>query len=146
MYFANRLTGQNLWVGWVDAGGTVVATGDQKSFDPDMEVDAIDMSAGAAGMRVYKAGLKDVLMKLETFFVGGSANVGTAVLAYRMREGAEGTILWAPEGTAVGKAKWGLPALVTKYKYKMPFDDAILVNVELRPQGDFVFDGRKDAW
>lgn len=147
MSLASRLTGKNLWVAWVDAQGTVVASGDQTSFDPDFKMDTVDMSAGSDNVRSYLPTLKDLTMKLERFILGGTANVGTATLNYRMREGAVGTILWAPEGTATGFSKWGIVALVSDFAMKFPFDDKAMVTIELKPQGaDLLFDGRKDAW
>jgi hypothetical protein len=142
MSFANRLTGKNLWVGWIDASGTVTLTGDQTAFSPDIDQRTVDMSAGSDAMRSYRAALKDFSATLELFNAGAA---GTAMLR-RVKEGSEGTLLWAPEGTATGKAKWGLAALVSKVSLKYPFDDAAKITIEFKPQSDLIYDGRSDTW
>ena len=142
MSFANRLTGKNLWVGWIDGSGTATLTGDQTAFSPDIDQQTIDMSAGSDAMRAYRGSLKDFSATLELFNAGSA---GTAMLR-RVKEGSEGTLLWAPEGTAAGKAKWGIPAIVAKVGLKYPFDDAAKISIEFKPQGDLLYDGRSDVW
>ena len=72
MSFANRLTGNNLWVGWIDGSGTAALTGDQTAFSPDIDQQTVDMSAGSDAMRSYRGSLKDFSATLELFNAGSA--------------------------------------------------------------------------
>lgn len=132
-----RLTGKNLYVGWIDATGTATISGDQTSFDTGLEMETVDASAGADNWRVFLATMQNGSFKMESYFKGTN---GTAVQA-RIEQGDTGTLLWGPEGTAAGKPKWGIPALVTKSDYTFPFDNLIKVTTEWQQQGDLAYNG-----
>ena len=145
MSFANRLTGKNLFVGWIDSGGGTVMLalhGDYTAFTPDIEMEMVDMSAGADAMRGYKATLKNFNGMLERYYLG---TAGTAADT-RLQPGDEGTLLWGELGTAAGKPKWGIPTIVSKVSMPIKFDDKVLITTEFKPQGDFVFDGTTATW
>ena len=142
MAATQRLTGKNLYVAWIDATGTVAISGDQTAFDPGFTGETVDASAGADDWRVHLATMKDAAMKMETYYKGTN---GTATLA-RVEIHDSGTLVWGPEGTAAGKPKWGIPALVTKNDYSMPFDNLIKVTIEWKQQGDLAFNGNTAVW
>lgn len=142
MAVTDRMTGKNLVVRWIDTSGTVTLSGDQTVFSPSLEMGMVDLSAGADTVKVYQASLKDFTASFETFYTG---TAGTAVQA-RMIEGNTGTLLWAPEGTAAGKMKWGIPAIVSKYDMSYPFDNGAKITVEFKSQGALAFDGRSAVW
>jgi hypothetical protein len=138
MAFADRMTGKDLYVGWIDSSGTANLSGDFTAFTPDYELETADLSAGADVMRAYKGTLKNFKATLEQFYTG---TAGTAVAA-RLEPGDTGTLLWGPLGSASGKPKWGIHTLVTKVSMPIPFDDGIKVTLEFAPQGaDLAFNG-----
>ncbi len=143
MSLANRMTGKNLFLQWIGSGGTVTVSGDQTAFSPDLMLDTVDVAAGSDVMHGYIAGLKDWSATLEKWYIG---TAGTAV-DYALREGETGTLIWAPEGTASGKPKWGIAALVSKYSTSFPFNDGAKVTVEFKSNGsDLAYDGRTITW
>lgn len=132
-----RLTGKNLYVGFIDGSGTATISGDQTAFDTGLEQETVDASAGSDDWRVFLPTMKNGSFKLETYYKGTN---GTATLA-RLEMGDAGTLLWGPEGTATGKPKWGIPVLVTKNDYSFPFDNLIKVTIEFQQQGDLAYNG-----
>jgi len=139
-----RQTGKTMWAQWT-SGGTAVVTGDQTDFSVDMTLDKIDASAGADVFHNYLAGLKDFSATLEKISLG----VGGTAADVLLKEGNVGTLLWAPEGTATGKPKWGIAALITKYSTTYPFNDTVKTSVEWVPASgtsDLLYDGRSTTW
>lgn len=100
-------TGQNLYVSF---GGTV-AQADYRSFEPESEIGMEDGSAGADVGRTYLATLKDGNASLTLRSISGTA--GTAMWAGWV-DGAAGTLVWGPEGTATGKIKGSVYAKISK--------------------------------
>lgn len=138
-----RQTGKNMWAQFITSGGTAQLNGDQQNFSVDISLDKIDASAGSDDFHSYLAGLKDFSATLEKISQGSG---GTATDS-KLVEGTTGTLLWAPEGTATGKPKWGIVALVTKYSTVHPFNDVVKDTVEFAPYGQsLLYDGRSTAW
>jgi hypothetical protein len=138
MAFSERQTGKDFYAGWIDGSGTVTLSADYTAFNEDYEQETADMSAGNDGMRGFKATLKNWSASIEFFYTG---TAGTATAA-RLQPGDTGTLLWGPLGSATGKPKWGIAALVAKRSRPIPFDDGIKVTVEFLPQGaDYAYDG-----
>lgn len=139
-----RQTGKTMWAQWIN-GSTAVITGDQTDFSVDMTLDKIDASAGADVFHNYLAGLKDFTATMEKISLG-SGGTATDVL---LKEGSSGTLLWAPEGTATGKPKWGMACTITKYSTSYPFNDVAKTSVEWVPAAgtsDLLYDGRSVTW
>lgn len=99
-------TGKNLYVTF---GGTV-AQADYRSFEPTGEIGLEDGSAGADNGRTYKQTLKDGTSTLTLRSISGTA--GTAMWKTWI-EGAEGTLIWGPEGTATNSVKGSVYAIIS---------------------------------
>jgi hypothetical protein len=50
-------------------------------------------------------------------------------------KGASGTLIWAPEGTAAGKPKHQVVAIVKNRSRSMPYDDIVEGKVEFQFSG-----------
>ena len=142
MAAANRITGADLVVLFVDGSGTVDLTGDQRNFTPNREQATADVTAGGDSWRVSKATIKNFSATLEVLMTG---TAGTATMS-RIDVGDEGTLLWGELGTATGKPKWGYPVIVSNASQSIPFDDAAVWTVEFQGQGDEVFNGNTSTW
>ena len=99
------------WICDTPAAGTTVLSGDYRTFGWVETVEQYDATSGADTGRVYIAGFRDATMT----YTGVAQSAGTLDAA--LRAGNIGTIMWYPEGTAVGKRVYTLPALVTKSPY-----------------------------
>lgn len=137
MAVANRYTGKNLFLQWIDASGTVNFAGDQKSFEWDWEADTEDMAAGSDDYHYAYGTLLNIKAKLEIMETGSS---GTSVAA-RLEPLDEGTLIWGPQGSATGKPKWGAALLVKKNSPKYPFDKAVVRSIDFEAKGGLVFNG-----
>ena len=80
---------------------------DYRSFEPNFSMGLEDASAGSDAGVTRLTTLKDGSASLTMRGVAG----GTATLAL-LTEGAGGTLTWQPEGTAVGKPKGSVYAIV----------------------------------
>lgn len=115
--------------GYIKFGATVLSS-DWRTFTPQEEVGLADASAGNDTNRTYLTTLKDGKASLE--LVAQAA--GTAVWN-ALAPGVTGTLEWAPEGTATGKQKHSVPAIVMSRQAEQPFDDLTVYKV------DFQFNG-----
>lgn len=112
--------------------GTTVSTR-YRSFKTKEEIDMPDQSAGTDVNKTYLTALKDGDGKLEVLDVAG----GTAAtdLYNLCVPGAEGTLEWAPEGTATGKPRHYVNAISKTREKDFPFDDVVQTNIEFKFSG-----------
>jgi hypothetical protein len=132
----DRMTGPDLWVGFVlSAGGTAILSGDQKSLSISREQEVADATAGADGARYNIATIKKFSASIEAHYIGtaGSAIWGSVDI------GVSGTLLYGPKGTAANNPKGGIPVIVTKHDISMPFDDVVKLTVEFTGRGAEIF-------
>ena len=130
-----RMTGANLYVGFIDASGTVALTGDQRTLTIDWGVDTVDLAAASDSYHYNYATLKDATATLEVLYTGTN---GTAAMN-RTSPGSGGTLFWGIEGTATGKMKGGFDMVATKQSYDIPFDKAVMVKTEFKVRGGLVY-------
>ena len=105
----NSYSGSALVVTWFQGSGTNIISGDQTTFDYTATIDLIDQTSGADSNKKYLNGVKDGNASMSSLFQSGTNLRGTASWA-TLTEGNYGTLQWQPEGTAVGKAKYSMPA------------------------------------
>lgn len=108
-------TGQALYVTF---GGTT-AHADYRSLEVNSEKGLEDGSAGADVGRTYLGTLKDGTATLTLRSISGTA--GTAMWITWI-EGAAGTLVFGPEGTATGKVKGSVYAIIASRTTPMEYD------------------------
>jgi hypothetical protein len=93
--------------------------------------DAIDVTAADDGSRYYVVGVKDATMSMDAFFDGSTDTVWDKVV-----EGAAGTLIVGPAGTASGKMKltWNR-VIVTSRDISIPFDGGVTLAVGFQASG-----------
>jgi hypothetical protein len=109
-------------------------SGDQRSMTTDETVDVVDKSAGADVARTYLITLEDGTGSYEVLDQTG----GTAAtdIWQVMDKGAEGTLIWSPEGTASsGLPQHTVNAIVTNRNRETPYDDVVALSFELQFSG-----------
>ncbi len=126
--------GSNLDVKWVHAAGTATLTGDQTAFEYSPSVDLIDQTAGADTNKSYIVGTKDGKASLTAYLQSGTSTGGTVTFNTCI-EGAEGTLIFSPEGTATGKPKSTIPAISLGWSQSMPFAGNVEVKVDFQQNG-----------
>lgn len=108
-------TGSALYVAF---GGTV-AQANYRSFEPSSEIGLEDGSAGADVGRTKLSTLKDGNASLTLRSIAGTA--GTAMWIGWV-EGASGTLVWGPQGTATGSVKGSVYATIASRNTPMEYD------------------------
>lgn len=116
-----EFTGSGLYLSF----GGVVYSADYRSLDLDESVDLIDASAGGDTWRPKLSTLRDGSFSFEYL----SQTDGTAAWQ-GVAPNSEGTLEWAPEGTAAGKQKFTVNAVIKGRKRKIPYADIVVVTVE----------------
>lgn len=126
--------GKDLDVKWIDASGTVQLNGDFTAFDYTPSIDLVDQSAGSDTNKTYLTTLKDGKASLTANFQAGTAVGGTASFS-RLYEGASGTVVWSPEGTAATKPKYTIPALAMGAVFSYPFAGLVEAKCDFQQNG-----------
>lgn len=112
--------------GYIKFGATVLSA-DMRNFQPDEDVGVVDQSAGNDTGRTYLTTLKDGKSSLEILLQPG----GTAAWA-AVAPGTSGTLEWGEEGTALGKPKHTVTAIVKGRKRAMPYDGVVTATVDFQ--------------
>lgn len=119
-------TGTNLYLTF---GGTVLSA-DYREFEPTEEVKMVDGSAGSDSATFMYATLTKGKAKLK-LVDQAAGTVAWAALATKT----SGTLIWGEEGTASGKPKHTVVAIVSDRKKKLQYDDITEIEVNFEFQG-----------
>jgi len=125
-----EITGQHLYVAFK---GTALEA-DYREFSFSEEVGMADASAGSDAARTYLTTLEDGTATLSLLMqADGTASTAPAQL---LEKGAEGTLEWGPEGTATGKPRRYVNAIVQSYEERSPYDDVIEITASFQFSGE----------
>lgn len=119
-------TGAALYLLW---DGTVLDT-DYRSFSESEEIGMVDQSAGADLNRTYLTELKDGTAS-TTIVVQASDTTTWGALV----PGGEGTLEWGDEGTASGKPRSYVNAILKSREKSMEYADLIVADIEWQMSG-----------
>jgi hypothetical protein len=125
-----RYTGKDLYIQWAYSGGTIVLNTDYRSLTTSEETDTEDASAGADTHKSYKPTLADTTIELELLDNTSNSSAFWGALTPQT----EGTLTWGPHGTATGKPKYSVPALVNSREREFPYDGMVTITVEFQAQ------------
>jgi hypothetical protein len=109
---------------YISFGGTVLS-GNFRKLNVEEGIKTIDATSGADQAEVFLAGVKNGKASLEMLDQTGGSAIWTQVA-----QGASGTLIWSPEGTAGGTPKHTATALVTDRKRDMPYDGVVVLGVD----------------
>ena len=122
--------GSALVMQWIYSAGTVVLSGNFRTFSTSPSVDLYEATAGADTHKSYLPGVKD-----QTIQVGLVQQVGGTVLMLALREGTQGTLVVGPEGTAVTKLKETYPAISMGPNLNQPYNNVPELSVTFQQTG-----------
>lgn len=128
----NRYTGKQMYINF---GGTVVS-GDWMQFDFERTADVIDVTAASDTDFV---GLPGVQKGRWTLTVFDKASDGENI-AQTLALGANGTLIFGPQGSAPGQPKFGFNAIVTGVQQRFAYDDTVIYTFEGIKSGPMLFD------
>jgi hypothetical protein len=99
--------GTALVLNWIWTGGTLGMNTDYRTFSYTPTIEMLEESAGSDAARLYIAGIKSGDLSAGGLMQAGSLPAyGSALI-----EGAAGTVIFYPEGTANGKYRGTIPAM-----------------------------------
>lgn len=132
MAAADRFSGSDLKVYFKNSSGTADLSGDFRSLSVTRTQNTWDATAAADGAEVNKPTFKAFSATLDVFATGtaGTAAFNIATL------GAEGTLEYAPQGTATGKPKGSFPAIITEQPFSTGYDEGSMTTISFVGQGD----------
>jgi hypothetical protein len=107
-----ELIGSAAYLVWNSSAGTSVLSADYRSFSWKETAEQYDATAGSDTTKVWIPGMKDYTCS----YTGVGQVQGTA-LENSLRAGQIGTLVFYPEGTAVGHRIYTLPTIVTQSPY-----------------------------
>lgn len=124
-------TGKNLYITY---GGTVIS-GDQRTLSWDYSVDTADTTAGADNDKSYIATIRDVTISVTILDNGTDGSAVRRALAV----GGTGELIFAPEGTASGKPKYGCGVICQSLSTEYPYDGEVEFEVEFQRSGAWTY-------
>jgi hypothetical protein len=126
--------GKALVCSWVHSAGTVVMEGKYRNADYKPAVDLLDQSGGADTNKSYIADLKDGTWSVSGLLMSGTG-VGGTLMTTPMVEGAVGTLIVGPEGTAAGKFKITTPCVSLGVATKLVYNALTEYAAEFQQNG-----------
>lgn len=132
---SNKFSGSALYMDWVYAGGTVVLSGQQRTVSITPSVDLHDSTAGDDADKDYLAGVKDAVISYQGVMSAVGDSPSYTDVEDALVEGTSGTLTVGPEGTAVGKRKYTVPAISQGPQMSFPYDDIVEIANEFQKSG-----------
>lgn len=122
--------GKNLNVQWIHSAGTAVLSGDFRKFDYTPSVEMVDETAGSDTNKQYLVGVKDGKASFSALMQAAGSALTNALV-----EGAVGTIIWSPEGTASTNEKHTMPAISGGVVWSIPYRGVVEISVDFQQNG-----------
>ena len=123
--------GTALALDWIWASGTIAMNTDYRTFNYTPAVQQIDDTAGADIAMSYVKGLSSGALSFTGKMQAGSVSAwGSA-----FKEGNIGTVIFYPEGTALGKYHGTVPAIVNAMVTDMSYNDTYTVSISWLQNG-----------
>jgi len=119
-------TGTNLYVIF----GSTALTTDYRSWTEEETIDTVDKTAGADTVKTYLTTTKDGTASIDVLDSTGGTAMWAAVAV-----GTEGTLEWAPEGTATTKPRHYVNAIVTSRSKPVAYADVVTFTVNFQFSG-----------
>jgi len=121
--------GSGLYLAFKNATTTTLSS-DYRTFDTDETSDAVDATAGSDTRKVWLASVMDGSASCQLVDQTGGTTLWEALAPQT-----NGTLEWAPEGTASTKPKYTNLAIVTSRKRSTPYDGVVVLNVDFKLSG-----------
>jgi hypothetical protein len=128
-----KYSGKDCYIAWIHAGGTAVLSDDFRDISEKPSVKLSDASAGDDEDETFVATIKGGLISYS-----GLLSAGGTVVINSLVEGAVGTIIIGPEGTATGKPKRTYPAISMGPVQRHPYSDIAEVTCDFTKNGALV--------
>lgn len=126
MAVANRFTGKNMYIAY----NSTVLSADYQTLKVKREHGKAEKTAGADTHASYIPTYADTSIELEVLKKGGTAGSAEwSVLSGAYGTSTDGTLLWAPEGTATNSYYTSAVGFIESLETEFPFDDVVKLTV-----------------
>lgn len=128
----------------ISFGGTDISA-TSRTFSTTHNMETADSTAGSDGYRNFVTTVKTLECSSE--ILGLTASTGGSAQQAALVPGTSGTLLWSPEGTAVGSPKWGALMLLSEAGQDYPFDGVVVFKAKWVMNGTaLLYNGYTDKW
>ena len=108
--------------------------GDYRTFTYTPSIDLADQTAGSDTNKSYLTTIKDGKASFGGLLQGTNVAGGT-LMAAGCAEGLTGTLKFSPEGTALGKTLYSMPAISLGAAMSFPYADVCDVKIDFQQNG-----------
>lgn len=124
--------GSSLIVTWTSGTASLALSGDFRTFTYTPSLAFYDATSGSDTAVKRITGLADGAASFSGVMgTTGPGGLGTTPFTF-LREGAVGTIVAQPEGTAAGKPKLTIPCLSLGIKWNIPYNNVVEYSVDFQ--------------
>lgn len=131
---ANAYTGTALNVQWVTSAATATLSSSYTTFSETPNIDLFEQTGGSDTDKLYTVGQRAYNYSVTFYIQAGTNTPGTAQVA-NMSPGQIGTLIWSPEGTVAGKAKFTIPAICTGASIEEAYNGNTTVTATFQSNG-----------
>ena len=121
--------GSAMYLAWVYSSGTMNLDADSRSFGWAPSLNFIDATTGKDTFEVLLASYgvgQDITVPIL-------AQVGSGVYySTALAQSLQGSLIYGPEGSATGKAKFTIPALSQGVQWSSPYNDVTEMTAQFR--------------
>jgi hypothetical protein len=124
--------GANMYLAWVYSGGTVNLHADERTVSLNPSIDFADTTAGSDARKTRLSTVADMAVSFA-----GVAQTGGTAFEDALAPGTQGTVIFGPEGTAVGTRKHTIGAFSQGAKYSFKYADVTEVTCDWMGNGNY---------
>jgi len=128
---ANEFVGSALIATWTTASATIQLDTDARNFNYTPSIAFIDATAGADQNMQRVNSFKDGQITCDMLMLNSIASATVAAFD----EGTNGTVIFAPAGSAAGKLKYTVPAICMGCTQAVPYNDVVTMSVTFQQNG-----------
>ena len=126
----SEIVGSVGYIAWIQAAATTLFAADFRSFSWAPTMDFVDASAGSDTYEVMLPSIgRGNEFTVNLLYQTGATGLAVASALVR---GNLGTVEYGPEGSAVGKTKYSIPAYSTGSQWNQPYNDVVEVTGNFR--------------
>lgn len=129
-YTGQKYNGKETVIYWLAGGGTVDLTGDSRDLSINEQASEIDVTTrgnAQADARDYLADVPERTFQLQSLDTRGNSQAWDQIAIAD-----QGTLVWYPEGTAVGKRRETATATLLQKNRTYPYNNAVTIDLQGR--------------
>jgi len=127
--------GSSLYCQWISSSGTVLLSGDYRTFSYNPAVKLIDCTGYEDRFQYFLPGIRGGDISYSGVLPAGGPAGGTSNWG-ALAEGISGTLIVAPEGTGTGKPKKIIPSISSGVTWNSPYNNTVEYSISFSQIGE----------